>query len=238
MEKKFIYKRDLGEIMEELAEEALKHADKVHTRVTFFKDSMNGLYTFGFDPNDPEYETVEMLLYKEKGKEPYKIPHLNFILGVTSEKLTNPSLQYTIKMGMECHKKVMEKKYQLLEVLGKNEEQSLGDDSLIGKAHNAIEDYEVAALRHLLECAYIALTDKASIRKIYESNNLQIKTILENKRKFDLVTSTDKQPRIAKEPKSEDICQQLTTTYPNTIENIERILELSKYMSEKGVTLY
>ena len=206
--------------------------------IPFFKDSMNGLYTFGFDPNDPEYETVEMLLYKEKGKEPYKIPHLNFILGVTSEKLTNPSLQYTIKMGMECHKKVMEKKYQLLEVLGKNEEVSLGDDSLIGKAHNAIEDYEVAALRHLLECAYIALTDKASIRKIYESNNLQIKTILENKRKFDLVTSTDKQPRIAKEPKSEDICQQLTTTYPNTIENIERILELSKYMSEKGVTLY
>ena len=39
--KKFIYKRDLGEIMEGLAEEALKHADKVHTRVTFFKGSMN-----------------------------------------------------------------------------------------------------------------------------------------------------------------------------------------------------
>ncbi len=41
MEKNYIYKKDLGEIMEELAEEALKHADKVHTRVTFFKGSMN-----------------------------------------------------------------------------------------------------------------------------------------------------------------------------------------------------
>lgn len=41
MEKNYIYKKDLGEIMEELAEEALKHADKVHTRVTFFKGSIN-----------------------------------------------------------------------------------------------------------------------------------------------------------------------------------------------------
>jgi len=41
MEKNYIYKKDLGEIMEELAEEALKHADKVHTRVTFFKGSMS-----------------------------------------------------------------------------------------------------------------------------------------------------------------------------------------------------
>ena len=41
MEKKFIYKRDLGEIMEELAEEALKHADKMRTRVTFCESGMN-----------------------------------------------------------------------------------------------------------------------------------------------------------------------------------------------------
>ena len=41
MEKKFIYKSDLSEIMEELAEEALKHADKMRTRVTFCESGMN-----------------------------------------------------------------------------------------------------------------------------------------------------------------------------------------------------
>ena len=40
MEKKFIYKRDLGEIMEEIAEEALKHADKMSTHITFRSNEM------------------------------------------------------------------------------------------------------------------------------------------------------------------------------------------------------
>jgi vacuolar-type H+-ATPase subunit I/STV1 len=40
MEKKFIYKRDLGEIMEEIAEEALKHADKMSTYITFRSNEM------------------------------------------------------------------------------------------------------------------------------------------------------------------------------------------------------
>lgn len=41
MEKKFIYKRDLSEIMEGIAEEALKHADKMRTRVTFCEGGVN-----------------------------------------------------------------------------------------------------------------------------------------------------------------------------------------------------
>ncbi len=65
MEKKFIYKRDLGEIMEELAEEALKHADKVHTRVTFFKGSMNVVVyrkELPFDTlSDVSYDIIETL---------------------------------------------------------------------------------------------------------------------------------------------------------------------------------
>lgn len=40
MEKKFIYERDLGEIMEEIAEEALKHADKMSTHITFRSNEM------------------------------------------------------------------------------------------------------------------------------------------------------------------------------------------------------
>ena len=40
MEKKFILKRDLSEIMEEIAEEALKHADKMSTHITFRSNEM------------------------------------------------------------------------------------------------------------------------------------------------------------------------------------------------------
>ena len=206
--------------------------------VPIFHESKTGTYKLSIDPNAPEYETVEMLLYKEEGKEAYKIPNLNFILGVTSERLTNPSLHYTIKMGMECHKKIMEKKYQLLEVIGNNDEVSLGDDSLITKAHNAIEDYEVAVLRHLIETAYLVLTDKASIRKVYESNNLQIRPILESKRKFDLVTASEMQPTMGRDTEGEDFCKKLTELYPNTTENIVRIKELTDYMFEKNIKLY
>lgn len=41
MEKKFIFKQDLGEIMEGIAEEALKHVDKMRTRVTFCEGGVN-----------------------------------------------------------------------------------------------------------------------------------------------------------------------------------------------------
>lgn len=40
MEKNYIFKKDLGEIMEELAEEALKHADKMSTYITFRNNEM------------------------------------------------------------------------------------------------------------------------------------------------------------------------------------------------------
>ena len=40
MEKNYIYKKDLGEIMEELAEEALNHADTMNTKVIIRKGEM------------------------------------------------------------------------------------------------------------------------------------------------------------------------------------------------------
>ena len=40
MEKKFIYSKDLGEILEELAEEAYKHSDRLSTHVTIRRGCM------------------------------------------------------------------------------------------------------------------------------------------------------------------------------------------------------
>lgn len=206
--------------------------------VTVFTDSLTGFYNIGIDPKDPEYEAVEMILYSQGEDNSYKIPKLNLEIGVPSYISTNPSLQYTIKMGFECHKKVMEKKYQILEVLGKNEEVSLGDDSLITKAHNATEDVEVSVIRYLMESAFLALTEKASAKKLYESNYLKIQSVLDDKRKFDLVTCTEKQPKVGREGNGKDICDELSAIYPNTEYNIKRINELIEYMLDKGITLY
>jgi hypothetical protein len=41
MEKNYIFRKDLGEIMEELAEEALNHADTMTTKVIFHKGEMS-----------------------------------------------------------------------------------------------------------------------------------------------------------------------------------------------------
>ena len=65
MEKKFIYKRDLGEIMEEIAEEALKHADKMSTHITFRSNEMTVQTVMNKSPystlSSANYEIVDAL---------------------------------------------------------------------------------------------------------------------------------------------------------------------------------
>lgn len=206
--------------------------------IPVFNASLGGTYNVALDPSDEKYETVQMILYEDDEPGSYKIPEMNFQIGVPSYISTNPSLQYTIKVGFECHKKLMEKKYQILEVLGQNEQVSLGDDSLITKAHKAMEEVEIASIRHLLECAFTSLTNKASAKQIYESIYPKIQSTLDAKRKFDLVTCKTQQPQIEKKGDGIDFCTHIMELYPNTEENIQRINELMNYMSEKGITLY
>lgn len=206
--------------------------------VPVFNASLGGTYNIALDPSDEKYETVQMILYEDDEPGTYKIPEMNFQIGVPSYISTNPSLQYTIKVGFECHKKLMEKKYQILDVLGQNEQFSLGDDSLITKAHKGMEEVEIAAIRYLLECAYTSLTNKASAKQIYESIYPKIQSTLDAKRKFDLVTCKSQQPKEENKGDGIDFCTHITEVYPNTVENIERINELMKYMSDNGISLY
>lgn len=65
MEKNYIYKKDLGEIMEELAEEALNHADTMNTKVTIRKDEMNVCVYMNDFPyttlSDTRYDIIDTL---------------------------------------------------------------------------------------------------------------------------------------------------------------------------------
>lgn len=60
MEKNYIYKKDLGEIMEELAEEALNHADTMNTKVIIRKGEMDVCIYM----NDFPYTTLSETRYE------------------------------------------------------------------------------------------------------------------------------------------------------------------------------
>lgn len=65
MEKNYIYKKDLGEIMEELTEEALNHADTMNTKVTIRKDSIDVCVYMNKHPyttlSDTRYDVIDTL---------------------------------------------------------------------------------------------------------------------------------------------------------------------------------
>lgn len=59
MEKNYIFRKDLGEIMEGIAEEALKHADKMSTYITFRNNEM----TVQTVMNKSPYSTLSSAAY-------------------------------------------------------------------------------------------------------------------------------------------------------------------------------
>ena len=65
MEKNYIFRKDLGEIMEELAEEALNHADTMTTKVIFRKGEMSVCVYMNEHPytklSETGYEIIDTL---------------------------------------------------------------------------------------------------------------------------------------------------------------------------------
>ncbi len=226
-------------------------------QVQVFSSTLFDQYKVDIDPNDKDYPCVPLII-PPVGEDD---ANLNFIIGVPSSISTNPSLPYTVKLGFELHKKLLEKKYQIMDVIGRTDTVDFGDESITEKAHKAIEDVEIAIKRFLVDSAYVALTDRATGRQIYESNIPRAQTRLDAERRFDLTTSVAKQKNITeaenfakvrsmvqnaldngmsslKAPDSQvDICDYVMQHYPNTAENRKRIKEVTQYMIDNGITL-
>lgn len=201
-------------------------------QVQVFTETIAKQYKATIEPNDEDYPTEPLLLYGDS--------NLNRFVGVTSYISLNPSLPYTVKVGFELHKKLLEKKYQIMEVIGKTDNLDLGDETLIQKAHKAIEDVETAVTRYLLEASYAALTDRATASQIYASNYPKVQTRMDAKRKLELTTSASKLPDLDVEQMRKnkvDICELAMQNYPNMEENKKRIQELSDYMFQNGIVL-
>ena len=133
---------------------------------------------------------------------------------------------------------MLERKYQLIDLIGRTDVVDLGGKSISQKAYESIKEIEMAVKRFLIESAYIALTDRASGRQIYESDIPKIQSRLDMKRRYDLTTSVAKQaiPQRRKEDRT-DICELSVQQFPNYKENQDAIEQLTGYMREKGITL-
>ncbi len=197
-----------------------------------FTNSIFKQYRIDIDPEDEDYPCEPLLLY---GDSPF-----NRMVGLTSFISLNPSLPYTVKVGYELHKKMMEKKQQIMEVIGRSDDVDLGPKRLIRMAHEAIADVEEAVKRYLLESAYLALTDRASASQIYASNYPKVQSRLDLKRTLDLKTSVAKFPKVDIEELRKgqiDICEIAVQNYPNYNENKEVNKRLEEYMAKNAIVI-
>ena len=187
-------------------------------------------YKIAIDTIDPEYPCMPLIIYPESD--------LNAIIGVPSFVSTNPSLAYTVRAGFELHKKLLEKKFQIMDIIGSNDSVDFGNETIMEKAHKAVEELEVAITRYLVDCAYAVLKDRPSAKQIYESDYLKIQTVLDSKRKYDLTTSVASQKMVEVDNDNDvDICEYVMKNYPNMQENIDRLKDVRNYMRKNGMTL-
>ena len=213
----------------------LKYREKPDD-VQLFTKNLADEYVSHVDPDDPDNPAIPLLLTE---KEP-----LTLFFGVPSYISLNPSLPFTVQAGYEVHKKLLEKKYEILDSVGKNDDVDFGDKTVTELAHEAIADVETAVKRYLMESAYSVLTDKARASQLYASNYLIVQTRLKDKRRFDLTTGYSKQLDIKlksldgkEDDKPFDICEVAIKKYPNMKENQDRIEYLVKDLFDKKIFL-
>jgi len=216
----------------------LKYREKP-VDVQIFSRNIADEYVVHMDPDDEDNPAVPLILVK---KEP-----LAYILGVPTGNSLNPSIAFTVQAGYELHKKMLEKKYEILDSAGQNDDIDFGDKTVTELAHEAIAETESAVKRYLMESAYAAMSDRASAKQLYASNLLKVQTRLQDKRRMDLTTSYAKQDEIRRKAPEEmsetdpeqgiDICEMALRRYPDIQENTIRIKELMKRITSENLGL-
>lgn len=203
--------------------------------VQLFSASALENYKIEIDPSDSKYPCIELLLSKEESDS-------NKFIGVQNHLTSIPSLAFTICAGFELHKKLLEKKYEILEYVGTGDKFDLGEKSIDEKAHAEIRDIEIAVKRYLLELAFATILDRTSnTEQVFMSKLFKIKSKLTEHRNFDLTNSIENKPVMTSEELFEkriNICELATSTYPNTEENIDRIKKLEKVLLDKYYGMY
>ena len=194
--------------------------------VQVYKVNKFNRYSIDVNPDSKDYPCIPLILHKNSD--------YNALIGLPSKKSDNPSLPFTVQLGFELHKKLIERKYQILSVLGENESIDLGGETASQKAYKGIKELEIAVTRYLLECAFASINNPDL--KVDSFNYQQVKENLAEKRKQDLLTGssdTIETDLIGKK----DICELIRQRYPDVEENKKRIKEITDYIKIMGISL-
>lgn len=206
-----------------------------------FNASIFKQYDISVNPDDPDYPCEPLLLYDDD--------EMNRLIGLPSFVSLNPSLAYTVQAGYELHKKLIAKKQQIMEVVGKTGGIEFGEKTLVQRAHEGIKGMEEAVKRYLLESAYLALSNRASSRQINESNYPKVQSRLDSERTLDLTTSLARQKELKQKIDSDlrqpenvdieqkDICEYAMQLYPNYNDNVQANKMFLEYMTSNGIII-
>ncbi len=163
-------------------------------------------------------------------------------IGLPTYKSVNPSLPFTIKAGFELQKKILEKKYKILDILGDNGDFDIGKESIESRSYADVTDMESSLLRFLIESAYENLQPKTVEENDYVHTREKDLEKLKQARKYDLTTSKSARPieEIQEEYKDYepiDICDIAEKYYPNIQDNAEQIEVLVNDMNKNNISL-
>lgn len=202
--------------------------------VQVFQADASKHYNMSINSIDVDHPCESLIIYPDSP--------LSSIIGIPSNISSNPSLPFTIKVGFELHKKLLGMKMQIMDIIGSTDSVNFGSESIMQKAHKAIEDIETAVTCYLVDCAYETFEDSDNARKAYEADYDTIQSVLDSKRKLDLITSVSKQSnRNASEnidTKIEiDIIEEILKTYPDMGENTDRLNSVVSYLKGNNISL-
>ena len=166
-----------------------------------FTTSLTGYdYKITVDSLDKDYPTVPLILDGTNEMSNY--------IGKPSYSLSSPSLLYTIRMGFELHKRLLAKKKEILESMGKND--GIDNREILEMAYRDadIQHAEKAVQRHLLEQAYLSKLEKGNYGDLSEGFEKQkAGSVLYEKRRNGMCDTAS------------TAIEQAITDYPNDVEN-------------------
>jgi|GEM_PF-4146463 len=158
--------------------------------VEMFYETAADYYRFDTVPDDKDYPCIPLIIHPDSD--------INKFIGLPSYISLNPSLLNTVRAGYELHKRIMDVKYQILDILGQNDTVDLGGKTIAEKSTDAVKDTETALIRYLLEDALDGIADRGAPKQLYASPFAKIQSRLDAQRRIELTISNPKLREIRK----------------------------------------
>lgn len=217
----------------------LKFREKPYDIQYYTNDEKENKYHITIDPKDSTFGEEPLILYPQdnKYKERSKCEKLNMHIGLPSSHKMNPSLFYTLYSGYELHKKLLFKRDQILEIVGTNKSVDFGGKNVLEKAHDEIDDAEMALVRYLCDFAYVSENPEISEGMIRHSDYSKRESYLNAKLQIDLKTSIGTRPKPPSKSedkdnlmdlKDTDLCETVIRGFPEEALNQKRLDEITR----------